>query len=112
MTDSDQLCRTLLLGSRARVIAMPTLEITADNVVCSHGASVTDMDENSMFYMLSRGINRSEARKLLLRGFVFEILEDATLDKKTQDRIIEKLVSMNPDSNTFARDGPQAFVSL
>ena len=112
MTDSDQLCRTLLLGSRARVIAMPTLEITADNVVCSHGASVTDMDENSMFYMLSRGINRSEARKLLLRGFVFEVLEDATLDKKTQDRIIEKLVSMNPDSVTFARDGPQAFVSL
>ena len=112
LTDSDQLCRTLLLGSRARIIAMPTLEITADNVVCSHGASVADMDENSMFYMLSRGIKRTEARKLLLRGFVFEVLEDAVLDKKAQARIIEKLVSMNPESNTFAKDGPQAFTSM
>jgi Fe-S cluster assembly protein SufD len=58
LTDSDQLCRTIMLGDRARIIAMPTLEITADNVVCSHGASVTDLDENSMFYLSSRGINR------------------------------------------------------
>lgn len=56
-SDSDQLCRSVMLGERARVIAMPTLEITADNVVCSHGASVTDLDPNSMFYLKSRGIS-------------------------------------------------------
>ena len=74
-TDSDQLCRTLMLGDRARVIAMPTLEITADDVECSHGASVADLDENSMFYLASRGIDRQEARKLLLKGFVYELLD-------------------------------------
>ena len=56
-TDSDQLCRSVMLGERARVIAMPTLEITADNIVCSHGASVADLDPNSMFYLKSRGIS-------------------------------------------------------
>ena len=56
-TDSDQLCRSVMLGERARVIAMPTLEITADNVVCSHGASVADLDPNAMFYLKSRGIS-------------------------------------------------------
>jgi Fe-S cluster assembly protein SufD len=39
---------------------MPTLEITADNVVCSHGASVADIDENSMFYLSARGIKQTE----------------------------------------------------
>ena len=58
LTDSDQLCRSIMLGKRARIIAMPTLEITADNIVCSHGASVTDLDENSMFYLAARGIDR------------------------------------------------------
>lgn len=53
---------------------MPTLEIRADNIVCSHGASVADLDENSMFYLSARGVNRQEARKLLLRGFVFDLL--------------------------------------
>ena len=46
-TDSDQLCRTLMLGNRARVVVMPTLEITADDVTCSHGASVTG-DKNTV----------------------------------------------------------------
>lgn len=58
MTSSEQLCRTLMMGERARVVAMPTLEITADNVECSHGASVSDLDENAMFYLASRGLNR------------------------------------------------------
>jgi Fe-S cluster assembly protein SufD len=56
-TDSEQLCRSIMLGDKSRVIAMPTLEITADNVVCSHGASVTDVDPNSLFYIMSRGVD-------------------------------------------------------
>lgn len=71
LTDSDQLCRTIMLGERARIIAMPTLEITADNIVCSHGASVQELDENELFYLAARGINkRSEetiTSKLLFR---------------------------------------------
>ena len=57
-TEADQLCRSLMLGKRSTLNAMPTLEITADDVVCSHGASVADLDENSMFYLASRGIDR------------------------------------------------------
>ena len=75
LTDSGQLCRTVMLGERARVVAMPTLEISADNVECSHGASVADMDQNSLFYLASRGVDQQEARKLLLRGFVFDLLQ-------------------------------------
>jgi len=44
LTSSAQMCRTLMMGNRARVVAMPTLEITADNVECTHGASVSDHD--------------------------------------------------------------------
>jgi Fe-S cluster assembly protein SufD len=48
----------VLLGTRARLQVMPTLEISADDVACSHGTSVADMDENSMFYLSARGIDR------------------------------------------------------
>jgi len=100
-TDSEQLCRSLMLGQRARVIAMPTLEITADDVTCSHGASVTDLDENSMFYLAARGVDRREARKLLLRGFVLDVLvgNGSLLDKRAVERIIDKLTSMNPSAD-------------
>ena len=47
-----------MAGEKARVVAMPTLEITADNIECSHGASVADLDENSMFYLAARGVSR------------------------------------------------------
>lgn len=57
-TDSDQLCRSIMLGERAQIISMPTLEITADDVTCSHGASVADIDPNSIFYLCSRGLAR------------------------------------------------------
>ena len=57
-SSSAQLCRSLLMGTLARLQAMPVLEITADDITCSHGASVSDLDENSLFYLASRGINR------------------------------------------------------
>ena len=104
-TDSDQLCRSLMLGDRARVIAMPTLEITADDVTCSHGASVTDLDENSMFYLAARGIDRKEARKLLLRGFVLDVLGGHLLDRRAESRIINKLTDMNPSLDEKGRGG-------
>ena len=62
-SDANQLCRTLMLGDGARVVAMPTLEIVADDVSCSHGAAIADLDENSMFYLASRGINRQVYKK-------------------------------------------------
>lgn len=110
-TDSDQLCRTLMLGDRARVIAMPTLEITADDVVASHGASVADLDENSMFYLSSRGIDRLQARKLLLKGFVFEMLGGCIMDETASARVGAKLESLNPDQDIVGQ-GSQKFASI
>lgn len=63
-----------MLGDKARVVAMPTLEITADNVECSHGASVADLDENSMFYLASRGVNRLVSSSSTRRLFVTLLL--------------------------------------
>eukprot|EP01038_Epipyxis_sp_PR26KG_P006992 gene6992-9556_t len=99
LSASEQLCKSLMMAESARVIAMPTLEISADNIECSHGASVSDLDENFMFYLAARGVNRKEARKLLLRGFVFDLLSDALLDKASVNRIISKLELMNPDGH-------------
>lgn len=113
MTDSEQLCRSIMTGAEdcgnkgGRLIAMPTLEITADNVVCSHGASVTDLDENSLFYLASRGIDRALARKMLLRGFVFETLiseNQKTMDKAACDRVFTKLESLAPLIDTGGAD--------
>ena len=52
---------------------MPSLEVVADDVACSHGATVADLDGDSLFYLLSRGIKRPLARSLLVRAFVAEV---------------------------------------
>ena len=66
-TDSEQLCRTLLLTDRAKVVMMPSLEIIADQVKCTHGATVSDLAGEEIFYLQSRGISVMDARKILIR---------------------------------------------
>lgn len=73
-TDSGQLHRALLLSDDAVANARPQLEIEADDVKCSHGAAVGALDEEMMFYLQQRGLDRNEARRLLLGGFVKETL--------------------------------------
>lgn len=73
-TDAQQLSRTLLLADRAQIDTKPELEILADDVKCSHGASIGDVDANQMFYMQARGIPATEARNLLLSGFAYEVV--------------------------------------
>ncbi|MFC3674353.1 Fe-S cluster assembly protein SufD [Ferrovibrio xuzhouensis] len=74
-TDARQLSRTLLLADRAQIDTKPELEILADDVKCSHGASIGDLDAQHLFYMGARGIGPDEARRLLLAGFAAEIVE-------------------------------------
>jgi Fe-S cluster assembly protein SufD len=74
-TDAQQLSRTLLLADRAQIDTKPELEILADDVKCSHGASIGDLDAQHLFYMEARGIGADEARRLLLSGFAREIVE-------------------------------------
>ncbi len=73
-TDAQQLSRTLLLADRAQIDTKPELEILADDVKCSHGASIGDVDANQMFYMQARGIPVAEARRLLLSGFAYDVV--------------------------------------
>jgi Fe-S cluster assembly protein SufD len=75
-TNSDQLCKTLLLSPSSKIDALPILEINNENVKCTHGSTVSDLDESQMFYLQSRGIPRNEAKKLLTVGFVNEMIQD------------------------------------
>ena len=74
-TDAKMSCNTLLLSDDASFAAKPELEIFADDVACGHGATVDDLDPNHLFYLMARGIPEREARALLVKGFVDEMLE-------------------------------------
>jgi Fe-S cluster assembly protein SufD len=73
-TNASQLNRNLLLSPKARVDTKPQLEITADQVKCAHGATVSQLDADDIFYLQSRGINAASARELLLDAFAAEII--------------------------------------
>ena len=73
-TNAAQLSRNLLLSDRARVDTKPELEIVADDVRCAHGATVSQLQEDELFYLQSRGIGAADAAALLLRGACQEII--------------------------------------
>jgi Fe-S cluster assembly protein SufD len=74
-TDGKQTNNTLLLSEKAQIDTKPQLEIFADDVKCTHGATVGRLDETSLFYMKSRGINARAARELLTYAFAADVLE-------------------------------------
>ncbi|HKX07940.1 MAG TPA: Fe-S cluster assembly protein SufD [Stellaceae bacterium] len=76
-TDAHQLNRNLLLSPRAAVDTKPELEILADDVKCSHGATVGDLDEAALFYLRSRGIDEAAARRMLIEAFATDAIETA-----------------------------------
>ena len=78
-TDAYQTNRNLILSNRARADSLPNLEIGADDVRCSHAATVGQLDEEEIFYLLSRGIPRREAMRLVIFGFFGEVLEQLEL---------------------------------
>lgn len=79
-TNSQQTNRNLCLTSCARMYAQPQLEIYADDVKCSHGSTVGQLDENALFYMQQRGIPKEEARHLLMFAFAGEVIESISID--------------------------------
>ena len=74
-TNAAQLSRNLLISDKARIDTKPELEIVADDVKCAHGATVSQLLEEELFYLRSRGITIKEATSLLLRGYCQEILD-------------------------------------
>ena len=79
-TVSQQTNRNLCLTSCARMYAQPQLEIYADDVKCSHGSTVGQLDENALFYMQQRGIPADEARHLLMYAFAGEVIDNIKLE--------------------------------
>lgn len=73
-TDAYQTNRNLLLSDRARADSLPNLEIEADDVKCSHGSTVGQLDQEHLFYLMSRGLSRERAERLVVLGFLGEVL--------------------------------------
>jgi Fe-S cluster assembly protein SufD len=77
-TDGQMASNALLLGENASMHGKPELEIFADDVVCAHGATVGALDDNLLFYLMSRGIQRKEAEALMIQAFAGAALEDVS----------------------------------
>ena len=85
-TDGYQLSKAILVDETTEFNAKPELEIYADDVKCSHGSASGSLDENSIFYLMSRGLNYKEAKELLINGFLVEVINQIT------DELIKKLI--------------------
>ncbi|HSC06533.1 MAG TPA: Fe-S cluster assembly protein SufD [Steroidobacteraceae bacterium] len=79
-SESQQSSRTLLLSEQAEIDARPQLEILTDDVKCSHGATTGQLDENVLFYLLSRGLDPQTARALLIHAFLGDVLARVGLE--------------------------------
>lgn len=93
-TDGYQKNDNLMLSPEARVFARPGLEIVTDDVKCSHGTTMTEIDPEQVFYMSSRGIPETEARALIIDGFFNAVLDKITYEPvrtEIQSRIDQKL---------------------
>jgi Fe-S cluster assembly protein SufD len=95
--DAQQSNKNLLLSDRAEVDTKPELEIYADDVACAHGATVGQLDENALFYLLSRGISEGAAQSLLTYAFAAEILDKINIAPLRQ-HLSEAIVGHLPES--------------
>ena len=77
-TDGYQLSKAILLNKDSEFNAKPELEIYADDVKCSHGSASGSLNEDSIFYLMSRGLNNQQAKELLINGFLLDVVEKIT----------------------------------
>ena len=103
-TDGYQMNQALLLSPDAEIDSKPELEIFADDVKCSHGATVGELDAEQLFYLRSRGIPDAEARSILVRAFLAEAL-DAVADDTIRGRL-EAPSSGGGRGKQYERDDP------
>jgi len=91
-TDGYQLSKAILLDETSEFNAKPELEIYADDVKCSHGSASGSLDDNSIFYLMSRGLNYKQAKGLLINGFLLDVIEKIT-DAEIKD-LLKKMVGL------------------
>ena len=90
-TDARMACNTLLMSDDAEFAAKPELEIFADDVQCGHGATVADIDDNHLYYLMARGVPKAKARAMLVNAFVAEIVEE--LEEENLVEALEQIIS-------------------
>ena len=91
-TDGYQLSKAILLHETSEFNAKPELEIYADDVKCSHGSASGSLDDNSIFYLMSRGLNYKQAKGLLINGFLLDVIEKIT-DAEIKD-LLKKMIGL------------------
>ncbi|MDC3099134.1 Fe-S cluster assembly protein SufD [Candidatus Pelagibacter sp.] len=91
-TDGYQLSKAILLNKDSEFNAKPELEIYADDVKCSHGSASGSLNEDSIFYLMSRGLNYNQARELLINGFLLDVVEKIT-DSEIKN-LIKNMIGM------------------
>jgi Fe-S cluster assembly protein SufD len=95
----------MMLSPRARLDAIPSVLVSADDVSASHGGTVGELDESAIFYMQSRGLDRPAAVRLLVEGFfepVLAELHDPPLEDLIRAKLAAKLASAREDIETYA----------
>jgi len=104
-TDAVQTNNNLLLSANAEIDTKPQLEIYADDVKCAHGATVGQIDESSLFYLRSRGIEEADARSLLTFAFVNDVMERVDIEAlkdsvsaELASKLIDEKVELKPDN--------------
>ncbi|TFH34796.1 MAG: SufD family Fe-S cluster assembly protein, partial [Bacteroidia bacterium] len=93
-TRAYQSNKSILLTDDAKMYTKPQLEIYADDVKCSHGATIGQLDQEALFYLRSRGIGSEEARLMLMFGFAHEVVENiktAALSERIDALILQRL---------------------
>jgi len=91
-TNGYQLSKALLLSENTEFDGKPELEIYADDVKCSHGATSGNLDEDAIFYLMSRGLSHSQSKELLINGFLLDVVEKIT-DEEIKD-LIKKMIGI------------------
>jgi Fe-S cluster assembly protein SufD len=104
-TDAKQTNRNLLLSDDAQIDTKPQLEIYADDVKCTHGATIGQVDENALFYLRSRGLAEAAARHVLLLAFANECL-DRMNSQQVRDHLEKLVVAGMPEAATFGGRRP------
>ena len=92
-TDGYQLSKAVLLNEQAEFNAKPELEIYADDVKCSHGSASGSLDDNSIFYLMSRGLDQKTAKELLINGFLLDVVEKIT-DEEIK-KLLKNMIGLN-----------------
>ncbi len=97
-TDAIQSNQNLLLSDNAIIHTKPELEIYADDVKCTHGATIGQLDEKGIFYLRARGIKREEAQKMMMRAYIGEVLSGMK-NNETKEMLLEKILGNIPEGD-------------